>query len=164
MIKLWFYQVHFRKNIRPDSYISFKHLLLLIYNYSSHTRLKLRPANERRHYFVTMSLIVWAQLWYIRLEMADDMKNALSRTKIFAYVSLGHGYVIKWKHSPRYWPFVGEIHRSPVDSPHKGQWREALVISLIRVWTKVSANNWDVGDLRRHRANHDVTVMGCCIQ
>ena len=27
--------------------------------------------------------------------------------------------VIKWKHFPRYWPFVSGIHRSPVNSPHK---------------------------------------------
>ena len=35
--------------------------------------------------------------------------------------------VIKWKHFPRYWPFVRGIHRSPVNSPHKGQWRGALM-------------------------------------
>ena len=28
---------------------------------------------------------------------------------------------IKWKHFPRYWPFVRRIHRSPVNSPQKGQ-------------------------------------------
>ena len=39
--------------------------------------------------------------------------------------------VIKWKHFPRHWPFVRGIHRSPVTSPHKGQWRGALVFSLI---------------------------------
>ena len=31
-----------------------------------------------------------------------------------------HDVVIKWKHFPRYWPFVRGIHRSPVNSPHKG--------------------------------------------
>ena len=30
----------------------------------------------------------------------------------------GHDDVIKWKHFPRYWPFVRGIHRSPVNSPH----------------------------------------------
>ena len=39
--------------------------------------------------------------------------------------------VIKWKHFPRYWPFVWGIHRSPVNCPHKGQWRGALMLSLI---------------------------------
>ena len=36
-----------------------------------------------------------------------------------------------WTHFPRYWPFVREIHRYPVISPHKGQWRGALMFSLI---------------------------------
>ena len=34
-----------------------------------------------------------------------------------------HDDEIKWKHFPRYWPFVGRIHRSSVNSPHKGQRR-----------------------------------------
>ena len=34
-----------------------------------------------------------------------------------------HDDVIKWKHFPRYWPFVRGIHQSPMNSPHKGQWR-----------------------------------------
>ena len=29
--------------------------------------------------------------------------------------SYGHDDVIKWKHFPRYWPFVRGIHRSPVN-------------------------------------------------
>ena len=47
-----------------------------------------------------------------------------------------HDDVIKWKHYPRNWPFVRGIHRSPVNSPHKGQWRGALMFSLICVWIK----------------------------
>ena len=42
-----------------------------------------------------------------------------------------HDDVIKWNHFPRYWPFVRGIHRSPVNSPHKGQWHGALMFSLI---------------------------------
>ena len=34
---------------------------------------------------------------------------------------LNHDDVIKWKHFLRYWPFVRGIHRSLVNSPHKGQ-------------------------------------------
>ena len=70
-----------------------------------------------------------------------------------------HDGVIKWKYFPRYWPFVRGIHRSPVDSAHKGQWRRALMFSLICTWTNGWANNWDVGDLRHHSAYYDVTVM-----
>ena len=72
-----------------------------------------------------------------------------------------HDDVIKWKHFPRYWPFVRGIHRSLVNSLHKCQWRGALVFSLICAWTNSWANNGDADDLRRHRAHHDVIVMGC---
>ena len=60
-----------------------------------------------------------------------------------------HGDVIKWKHFPRHWPFVREIHRSPVNFPHKGPWRWAFMISLIcalnrRLLTIVRLVIWDV--------------------
>ena len=62
-----------------------------------------------------------------------------------------HEDIIKWKSFPHYWPFVREIDRSPVDSPHKGQWRRALMFSLIGAW----ANGWT----NRRCAHYDVTVM-----
>ena len=70
-----------------------------------------------------------------------------------------HDDVIKWKHFPRHWPFVRWIHRSPVNSPHKGQWRGALMFSLI--WARINScvPNHEAGGLRRHRAQYDVTVM-----
>ena len=55
--------------------------------------------------------------------------------------------------------FVSGNHRLPVSSPHKGQWRGAVMFSLICAWTNSWANNKDVGDLRRHRAHYDVIVM-----
>ena len=51
------------------------------------------------------------------------------------------------------------IHRSQVNSPHKGQWRGALMFSLIWVWKNGWVNNCKAGDLRRHRAYYDVSVM-----
>ena len=70
-----------------------------------------------------------------------------------------HDDVIKWKHFPRNWPFVRGIHLSPVNSPHKDQWRGALMFSLICVWINDWVNNRDAGDLRRYRAHYDVIVM-----
>ena len=67
--------------------------------------------------------------------------------------------VIKWKHFPRYWPFVRGIHRSPVNFPHKDQWREALIFSLICGRINGWVNNREAGDLRRQRAHYDVIVM-----
>ena len=70
-----------------------------------------------------------------------------------------HDDVIKWKHFPRNWPFAPEIHRSPVNSPHKSQWHGALMFSLICVWINDWANNREAGDLRSHRGHYDVIVM-----
>ena len=65
---------------------------------------------------------------------------------ILIEVSVIHDDVIEWKHFPRYWPFVRGIHRSPVNSPHKGQWRGALMFCLICVWINGWVNNREVGD------------------
>ena len=54
-------------------------------------------------------------------------------------VSILHDDVIKWKHFPRYWPFVRGIHRSPVNSPHKGQWRGAFDVFV--AWINGCVNN-----------------------
>ena len=51
------------------------------------------------------------------------------------------------------------IHWSPVNSPHKGQRRGALMFPLICTWINGWVNNREAGDLRRHRAHYDVTIM-----
>ena len=61
---------------------------------------------------------------------------------------------IKWKHFPRYWPFVRGIHHSSVNSPHKGQWSGALMFSLICAWIRLV-----IWDAIRHRAHYAVIVM-----
>ena len=75
----------------------------------------------------------------------------MSRVQIY----LEDDDVTKWKYFPRYWPFVRGIHQSPVNSPHKGQWRGALICVWINGWV----NNREAGDLRRYRAHYDVIVM-----
>ena len=69
-----------------------------------------------------------------------------------------HDGVMKWKHFPPYWPFVQGIHRSPVDSPHKVQWRVAMTFSLIYARINGWINIRKAADLRRHRAFYDNTV------
>ena len=77
----------------------------------------------------------------------------------FFLVLVGHDDVIKWKHFPRNWPFVRGIHRSPVNSPHKGQWRGALMFTLICAGINGWVNTREAGDLRRYRPHYDVIVM-----
>ena len=72
-----------------------------------------------------------------------------------------------WRHqmekkNPCYWPYVREIHRSPVNSTHKGQWRGALMFSLFCAWINGWVNTCEAGDLWRHRAHYDVTVTTFC--
>ena len=78
-----------------------------------------------------------------------------------AFNSIFHDDVIEWKHSPHYWPFVRRVHLSPVNSPHKGQWRGALIFYLICVWINGWVNNREAGDLRRYLAHYDVIVILC---
>ena len=108
-------------------------------------------ANERRRYTcnVTCNVFVnWLRpvvyLWPGKIELW--------------YPESFHNDVIKWKHFPHYWPFVRGTHRSPVNSPHKGQWRGALIF-FICAWMNGWVNNREAGDLRPHRAHYDVTVM-----
>ena len=60
---------------------------------------------------------------------------------------LFHDDVIKWRHFPRYWPFV------------RGMWRGTFMFSLICAWINRWVNNREAGDLRRYRAYYDVIVM-----
>ena len=70
-----------------------------------------------------------------------------------------------WRHEmeyfPRYWSFVRGIHWLVTREflAHKGQWRWALVFSLICVWTSSWTNSENAGDLRRHRTQYDVIVV-----
>ena len=82
-------------------------------------------------------------------------ENMFQTRMIIAYSWWRH----QRKHFLRYWTFVRVIYRSSVRSPHNGQWRGALVYSLICAWTNGWVNSRDAGDLWRHRAYYDVTVM-----
>ena len=64
-----------------------------------------------------------------------------SHIKCNGTVSVLHDHVIKWKRFLHYWPFVRGIHRSPVNSPQKCQWRGALMFSLICAWINGWVNN-----------------------
>ena len=70
-----------------------------------------------------------------------------------------HDDVMKWTYFPRNRPFVRDIQRPQVNSPQKGQWRRALMFSLICARINDWVNNGEAGDLRRHRDHYDVIVM-----
>ena len=100
------------------------------------------------HIIIEGARQVWC-LWWLHCHAIKQLR----------WWSPAHDDVIKWKHFPRYWPFVRGIHRSPVNSPHKSQWRGALMFSLICAWINGWANTRGAGDLRRYLAHYDVIVM-----
>ena len=75
------------------------------------------------------------------LEDMDDMMT-LSNGKISALLALCAG-------------------NSPItdEFPCKDPWRGALMFSFSCAWINGWANNKDASDLKRHRADYDVTVM-----
>ena len=104
----------------------------------------------------------WVNMIYAD-DLAPNMRQAIYKHNAFCVITTKkHDDVIKWKHFPRNWPFVWGIHRSPVNSPHKGQWRGALIFSLICVWINDWVNNREAGDFRRYRAHYDVIVTIFC--
>ena len=70
-----------------------------------------------------------------------------------------HDDVMKWKLFSASLAICAGNWPVPLNSPHKGQWRRALMFSLICVWINGWVNNREGGDLRRHRAHYDVIVM-----
>ena len=91
------------------------------------------------------------------------MKTSLHR-HAFHITSLHRGPAMSWwRHQME--PFSALLALCagnspvPVNSLHKGQWRGALVFSLICAWINDWVNKREAGDLRRHRGHYDVNVM-----
>ena len=112
-----------------------------------------------------MSVRVSTGSWYWTRHNCWLMRVALKRNgAIPRFPTYDICIVITWWHHqvenlPCYWPFVREIHQLSINSPHKGQWHGALMFSLICAWINGWVNNGEAGDLRRHWAHYDVTVM-----
>ena len=126
------------------------HLDRFGYNYDVHKRILLTiDMHEKFTKNVNPNLIV----------MTSWNENIFRVTGHLCGESTGPRYIPRTKASEAPWPFVLGIRRSPVYSPHKGQWRGALMFSLICVWINGWVNNREAGDLRRYRAHYDVIVM-----
>ena len=85
----------------------------------SHQAILMVSTNPICCYTGAPTLVVW---WY-----TTRMTTIPSIMAPMAYGELRHDDVIKWKQFTRYWHFVRGIQRPPVNSPHKGQWRGAVV-------------------------------------
>ena len=102
---------------------------------------------------------VFLGLGIFTTKIRSSRNHLMCITGTLIQVMRRHDDVIKWKHFPRHWPLVRELPRSPVNSPHKGQWRGAFKYSLLCAWIKGWVNNGEAGDLRRYHTYYGVTVM-----
>ena len=84
-------------------------------------------------------------LFYTHLALSCESKYMMASSNGNIFRLTGH--------------MCGEFTRSPVNSPHKGQWRGALMFSLICAWINRWVNNGEAGDFRCYRTHYDVIVM-----
>ena len=101
------------------------------------------------------------------LPLLEDAASSGKSYDILEYVLTSHVFLpemlynidVTWVS----WRLKLPATRSLVDSPHEGQWRGALMLSLICVWTNGWASSRDAGDLERHRAHYGVTVVDAVV-
>ena len=96
--------------------------------------------------------ITWLLTWI--LLVCVNLHTKLSTGNIFI---IHHDDVIKWKHFPRYWPFVRGIHRFPVNSPHKTS--DAELWCFLWSAPELSKQWWGWWFKTLYRVHHDVIVM-----
>ena len=124
------------------------------YNYLSMLRLKLSRVSQMNPRYYYAHSLSFADLGIYRHRSGSlywwlgQMVNCMMTPS-----------TIKWKHFPRYWSFVRGIHRLSVDSLTKASDVDLWCFLWSAPETNGWANNGDAGDLRRHRAHYDVTVL-----
>ena len=100
--------------------------------------------NQFPFVYICFNDYVWFNIFQEKQFDTDQVKNVFIHTKSITHFSFSSKITPRrwrkwlpfrswWRHQcfPRYRPFVREIHRSPMNFPHKGQWRGALMFSLI---------------------------------
>ena len=117
------------------------------------------------------TFVVWHRAnKYTNPKAVHDIEYEIQNMRYLLRAALfccGSGCITRWRHQMETFSallaiYTG-IHRSPVNSLHKGQWRGSLMLSLVCARINGRINNLDAGDLIRHRAHYDAIVMiGSC--
>ena len=115
--------------------------------------------------FMTCWLELWRRFIYVQYFVYISKTEGVAFSPWNKNTSLqgGCNWVSWWRHQMEIFPALLVLCAGnspvPMNSPHKGQWRRALMFSLICVWINDWVNNREAGDLRRHRGHYDVNVM-----
>ena len=86
-------------------------------------------------------------------------KGRTSKTPLIGTNPESYQKTTWWRHQMETFSAQLALCEFPVNSPHKGQWRGALMFSFICVWINDWVNNREAGDLRRYSGHYDVIVM-----
>ena len=112
------------------------------------------PSRQKQTYMIITSFF----------QQCPTRRNEITHTLIWIYEIHVENQCANawWRHQME--PFSGLpfFANSPVTGEfpaHKGQWRGALMFSLICAWINGWVSNREAGDLRRHRDHYDVTVI-----
>ena len=116
---------------------------MLAYHQMDHWQQTVGKFESKLDNFHSTKWIWKCRLWYggfpSRPQCVVETISKFLIDQLMFRITTIHDDVIKGKHFPRYWPFVRGIHRSRVNSPHKSQWRGALMFSLICALNKRSS-------------------------
>ena len=130
ILRSWYKQMTIGKKCDPSVFTRSE---TVIWKRKSHTRRRiLFCSSYQQNEKAASELLVPSPL-------KSTVRDTLRRNggEMLGVLKRVHDDVTKWKHFPRHWPFVRGIHRSPVNSLYKGQWREALMLAgvwLGRLW------------------------------
>ena len=100
-----------RKYIKPHCFLACSSRQQLLKRYQ-------HPVGPSRYCFrqAETYLTRMQQLYFMAQGPTGTSRGALEYTSLWIYLKQ-HDDVIEWKHFPRYWPFVREIHRVPGEFP-----------------------------------------------
>ena len=76
----------------------------------------------------------WIRQWLVGAKPLSDPTKTYCQSRTKEHIPVKHDDVMKWKHFPHYWPLCGEFTGPQWTPRTKGQWRGALMFSLIYVW------------------------------
>ena len=98
------------------------------FHYPDHTTFLMLTPREVRHYFTGEGLVKYSLplLWGLLCIQSSLLYIAVH------FIHISHMKTsMAWKCFPHYWPFLWEIHWSPMDSPPKGPVTWALMFCLM---------------------------------
>ena len=100
-------------------------------------------------------------IFHLGLERGNKLGSTTLNDSPVTVTIVWQFFLAWWRHQMETFSALLAIcaGNSPGNSSHKGQWRGALVFSLICVWINGWVNNGEAGDLRRNHAHYDVIVM-----